>query len=126
MAHFSKTTSLGNLVAVTPTMELMQYDFDQDIGAIVSSIGLSGDQISISVTGFDRQVNRMKKGFSGWANWMEQSQSIGTSYRPRVTSNVLASQAATLSELLPGSVLMVRASVVSLEANVAVFDCTTV
>jgi len=121
---YEATPSLGNLVAETPTMELMQYDFDQDIGAIVSNIGVSGDQISISVTGFDRQTKRMKKGFNGWANWMEQSQSIGTSSRPRVTCNVPTSKASALSELVPGSVLMVRASVVSLEANAAVFDCT--
>jgi len=118
--------SLGNLVAEKSTMELMQYDFDQDIGAIVSNIGVSGDQIRISVTSFDRQTKRMQKGFNGWADWMERSQSIGTSSKPKVTCNVPASSAGALSELVPGSVLMVRVSVVSLDAGAAVFDCKAV
>ena len=123
---YEAVPSLGNLVAEKSTMELMQYDFDQEIGAIVSNIGVSGDQIRISLTGFDRQTKRMKKGFNGWADWMERSQSIGTSSKPKVTCNVPASSAGALSELVPGSVLMVRASVVSLDANAAVFDCTPV
>ena len=110
---YEAVPSLGNLVAEKSTMELMQYDFDQDIGAIVSSIGVSGDQIRISVTSFDRQTKRMQKGFNGWADWMERSQSIGTSSKPKVTCNAPASSAGALSELVPGSVLMVRASVVS-------------
>lgn len=109
-----------------PTMELMQYDFDQELGAIVPNIRVSGDQIRISFSGFDRQTKRMKKGFNGWADWMERSQSVGRSSGPQVTCNVPASNAAALSELVPGSVLMVRASVVSLDANAAVFDCTPV
>jgi hypothetical protein len=123
---YEAVPSLGNLVAEKSTMELMQYEFDQDIGANLSYIGVSGDQIRISVTGFDRQTKRMKKGFNGWASWMEQSQSIGTSSKPKVTCIVPASSAGALSELVPGSVLMVRASVVSLDANAAVFDCTPV
>ena len=118
--------SLGNLVAEMPTMEFMQYDFDQEVGAIVSSIGVSGDQIRISVTGFDRQTKRMQKGFNGWADWMERTQSIGRSTGAQVTCNVPTSSATALTELVPGSVLMVRASVVSLDASAAVFDCAPV
>ncbi len=121
---YEAAPSLGNLVAEKPTMELMQYDFDQDIGAIVSSIGVSGDQISLSIAGFDRQTKRMQSGFNGWENWLVSSQADRSTLHPKVTCKIPASRAEGLSKLVPGSVLMVRASIVSIDANSAVFDCT--